>query len=77
MFNKCPYIYYNPEAATQGNVAMLMLLMHYEMLLVNDNTVLWNHTGEISTLPWESTEHINDVTYKENMMLNIQMPFNI
>lgn len=50
-----------------------MLLMYYEMLLVNENIVLWNYTGEISTLTWDIREHVKDTIYKENMMLNIQL----
>lgn len=62
-----------------------MLLMHYEILLMNENIVLWNYTGEMSTLIWDNKEHIKEATYKENVMLNIQIytfnkgqiPFNI
>lgn len=85
--NKCPYLSNNTEAFTQGNVAALMLSTYYEMLLVNENIVLWNYTGEISILTWDIIEHVKDTTYKENMMLNIQIyiiifnkgqiPFNI
>lgn len=62
-----------------------MLLMHYEILLMNENVVLWNYTGEMNTLIWDHKEHIKEATYKENVMLNIQIhtfnkgqiPFNI
>lgn len=43
------------------------------MLLVNENIVSWNYTGEISTLTWDGKEYIKEITYKENVMLNIQI----
>lgn len=52
---------------------------------MNENVVLWNYTGEMNTLIWDHKEHIKEATYKENVMLNIQIhtfnkgqiPFNI